>query len=334
LLQQGEETGRLRKTLLLSGIAWEANDSLAAGTSALGALLNRRTKTILSESHEVLPPEDGLRSKGLTSIVGGTFRVVKSGVRLSLKLVDAATGNVFSQVSQVLSQEALSGLTASELVPPDSDNAVALATLLSRTVSASSSAFKLRISTDRGANGAYVEGDPLTIFIETERDAYVRIYHVAWKDRRFTMVFPNKHERNNFIRSGAVRRIPEEADSFVFEVSKPYGVDAIVAIAQTEPFEDDAYVESHLDGQAEVPSEEASEGVGTAGQGVEVAGDYVVATEVDEERAKSILAKGLVVRERKESDPKSYSLSGSVGATPGSTAAKAFCYYTTVPKLF
>jgi hypothetical protein len=102
-------------------------------------------------------------------------------------------------------------------------------------------------------------------------------------------VYPNRSERNDFVRAGQVLTIPEPGADAAFIVSDPCGVDALIAVGSRIPFPDEAQVQAAFDG--------ASDGSrGLASRGVVRAGSYLAQTGLDESSAKGAMAKGLFVQ--------------------------------------
>ncbi len=283
--------GRAPATALgFEGVAWETGEGGAAGTSDLGLALDQALTDALTRRQVSVTPSSLAGSKGIGStILRGGFQVLKSGVQLSLLLVDASSGQVISKAQRIMNPATFANLALSEMLPPDAANAKLLARLTTGCLGGAATTGGLRVSTDRGTQGAYTEGETLHVFVESDRDCYLRLYHVSWSNRALTLVFPNRSDTDSYLPAGTLKSIPAEETGVVFEVSKPYGVDALIAIASAEPFEDESMVAAGLRGAATMPW------TGTA-KGVTRAGDYLALQGVSEEQAKDVLAKGLLVR--------------------------------------
>jgi uncharacterized protein DUF4384 len=219
-------------------------------------------------------------------------------VRLTLSVLDAQTGAVVAESHRILkSIQGASELAALEgaVLPPGAGNARDLAAVVRDAIGTTRSDFELQVTTARGGNPAYFEGESLTVQVAAERDCYLRLYHLSWATRTMTLIFPNRRERDAFVAAGAVRNVPEVSKGAVFEIAKPYGVDAIVAIASSTPFGDEPQIARQLE---------------RAGSG-----DYVFESQVTDERARGVMAKGLVLHDAGvESAPPS----GEAGAEPSS----------------
>lgn len=353
------------------GSAWQSGNG-AAGTSAFGLQMDRAVTAALGAHHIEAQTGSSVGSKGIGgNILRGSFQLLKSGMSVSLSLVDANTGQVISQARRLMNTSSLAGIAADNLLPPGSGNARALAQLVTQSVGSGPSAFQVQVSTDRGPQGAYFENDPLQVSVRSERDCYLRLYHISWSDRTLTLIFPNQGDRESFLPAGTVKQVPSPGSTAQFVVSKPYGVDAIIAIASSQPFDDDAWVTSQLataepgSGMQGSPQQGASEpdpNASLGSRGVVRAGAYLATERTSEARARSILAKGLIVRQTGPPQPAGRRMEsagpGSTplfqgGETPGAApvpgqmpalaspapgaikgeVARASCYYTTLPSI-
>lgn len=332
-----------------AGVAWDAGDGLSAGTSALGLRIDGAVEGALVAQGAAA--EAG--SKGVGGrVLRGAFQVLKSGVKLTLSVVDSQSGGILAEVQSLLKPSSLAGIATEALLPPDHTNARLLAQLLQDTLGDTPAAFGIRVTTDRGENGAYFEGDRLHAVVEVDRDCYLRLYHISWSERALTLIFPNRSELNSFLPAGSRRQIPDDRNGAVFEVAKPYGVDAIVAVASTQPFADDAQVTAHLSGGS--PGVPGSGSMPAAG-GVVGAGPYLTQPGVSESQARGVFARGLVVHHQ---DPAGAGVAAGGFANAGTAAqippgtlpadppawspaaalpvpaalARAVCYFTTLPR--
>lgn len=307
----------------VEGIAWESSDGQAFGTSALGAYLDQRVGESYSRRHPVTPLEDAVGQRGLFgTLLGGAFRPLSDGIRLTLKLIDSASGQTLSEASKVLATDLFPAKVLQGIQPPDPDNLRSLGSLVEQTIGEAGSAFGLRVSTDRGKHAAYAEGEPVSVFVESERDCYVRLYHISWKEKRMTLIFPNRYARDDFVEGGVIRRIPSDPRAFAFEAAPPYGVDAIVAVASEAPFPDDAQVASGWDRE---------NGAEEGDTGLEDEGGYLVGRGIDAGRLEDVLRRGLVIRPGQDVAPSRENALTSEGS---GGLARASCYFATVKNLF
>ena len=211
--------GAQTQTIRFDGVGWESPDGHVGGTGTVGAYVSDRLEIALSTKADVLSPEETAGAKGFFgTLVKAVYKTGKSGVHLTLRMIDGSSGGVLSEVSRNLGYEMFPGMAVSDVEPPQSGEAEALGALVDKAVGGRASDFGLRVSTDRGSYGSYLEGEKLTVLIEAEKDCYVRVYHVAWEERTFTLLFPNKHEQDGFVEAGRVRAIPGEGMGYSFEV--------------------------------------------------------------------------------------------------------------------
>jgi hypothetical protein len=404
--------------LRYEGMAWESGPDGPVGTSGLGVRLDGAVKGALASRGIAPATGPSVGSKGIGgTLLRGSFHVLKSGVGLTLSLVNSQTGQVLSEARRMLSPGALTSLPVEQYLPPGAGNARQLVQLVRESFAGGSSAFGLRISTDKGEQAAYYEGEALHVSVQADRDCYLRLYHISGSERALTLVFPNRNDRNSFVPAGSVKLIPSAGAGTTFEVSKPYGVDALIAVASAEPFDDDAWVNEQLGAPpggtpqsgsgssgepAYTPSSSSDSGAttpygapssqgqgtttpygnpswqdtgtatqwgtttttesggGTWGQtskGVTRVGAYLAVPQLTKERAKGILAKGLLVRYTNAAPGAHGTPQSSPGGTPWYPAtpttetttpgmpaqglpgdssthhlARSVCYYTTLPR--
>lgn len=341
------------------GMAWDAGAGQSAGTSPLGLRLGDAVGSALERRRIGETPGDGPATRGIGgAILKGAFGSVGSAVGVVLSMVDANSGRVVSEVRRRLDPNALVDLGMNELLPPNAQDAKLLARLVSSSIGSGAQPFKLKVRTVRGANAAYFEGDRLQVEVEADRDCHLRLYHVSWTDKRLTLIFPNRSEPESRIAGSASVRVPADGSAAVFEVARPYGVDAIVAIASEQPFEDEATVSERLarevlttepTSESEAPTatepaqdaapEAAPEVAPELADGLQPAGEFLSEPGVDEARTRGVLTRGLVVRHQAEpfvGPGSTGSESTGLAATPvgdRGPVARAVCYFTTLPRL-
>ncbi len=340
-------------TVRFEGLGWESGAG-PAGTSAFGLEAGEAVRrSLAAQGLAVAPPgAAGVGAKGVGGpVLRGAFQLLKGGAQLSLALVDANTGRVISEARRMLRPEAY-GALAERLLPPDATRVVDLARWIRQSVGDGPPPFRLEVTTDRGAHGAYFEGERLTLRVTAERDCWVRLFHVSGSDRRLTLIFPNRSDTSAFLAAGMTQVAPSAGSGATFEVSPPYGVDAIVALASETPFEDGDWISTQL----------AGSGTGElASRGVQRAGDYLVVADGSDDASRGLLARGLLVRHAASAppaDPRAdagavpdYPAPGAgttplaldqfpaEAAIPGartqrstSPLARATCFFTTLPR--
>ena len=80
----------------------------------------------------------------------------------------------------------------------------------------------------------YASGEDVRVFIETNKDAYVTLLNVDPAGRT-TVLFPNEHQRDNFVAANRTLRVPEPAATFRIVVGGDVGTELLKVIASTEP---------------------------------------------------------------------------------------------------
>lgn len=92
--------------------------------------------------------------------------------------------------------------------------------------------FEVEVWTDKTA---YVIGDEITFFFKTNQDAYVTLVDVG-SSGTLKVIFPNRLQRNNLVKSGAIHAVPSKDIGFKVLVNGPVGSERIKAIATRAPW--------------------------------------------------------------------------------------------------
>jgi hypothetical protein len=95
--------------------------------------------------------------------------------------------------------------------------------------------FTLSLSTDRGIGATYRDGERLSLFITSSRDAYLKLYHIDVNGVA-QLIWPNRFGGSGRIAAGQAMKFPGSDDRFQYLLGKPYGTEYIKAIASTVPF--------------------------------------------------------------------------------------------------
>lgn len=317
-----------RAPVRFQGISWLSPNGRPAGSSEIAVELGARIETALRADRVVLGPGEATGSKGIVgSILRGTVEVLSGGARVSLGLFEAVTGKRVSESSEFLRAGILGNAAALAGAPPGRDGATALAEIIHNAVAGARSDFQLRVWTDRGEFAAYHDGEPLSIYVESESDCSLRIYQMSWSEQKLKLIFPSMQDQNSRLTKGTVRKIPAGNDQFLFEVAPPHGVDAILVVASSDGFNEAPGGARRLSEDALAPSAVPS---GSADE-----------ASLDEETVTAVAAKGLIVRRRDpEATPTSSGPIGEAAPAPsqtpepvgGARMARAVCFFTTLGK--
>lgn len=93
----------------------------------------------------------------------------------------------------------------------------------------------LKVWTERGDGGLFVEGERLTAYITTESDGYLRLLY-RQVDGSVIQIFPNQLSGDERVSAGQVYSIPDVDDGFDYVVQPPFGVEYLIAVAGATPF--------------------------------------------------------------------------------------------------
>ncbi len=84
------------------------------------------------------------------------------------------------------------------------------------------------------ADYTYATGEPVRIYVETNRDAYVTVLNVDPAGRT-TQLFPNPYQPNNFVRANRAMEVPDPASRSRIVVTGNVGDELLKVVASTNP---------------------------------------------------------------------------------------------------
>lgn len=93
----------------------------------------------------------------------------------------------------------------------------------------------IKIWTERGDGGLYVEGERFTAYVQSETDCYLRLLY-RQVDGQVIQIFPNRLSGDERVTAGQVYAIPDIDDSYDFVINGPFGVEYLIAVASATPF--------------------------------------------------------------------------------------------------
>ncbi len=181
------------------------------------------------------------------SILYGKYIRDGDGVLTTLSLTDLATGALISETRYLVKKGILPADVSVEPSIKALETAVSLSQLVPGSVSQASgssfsgsqtyamSDFQLSLSTDRGVGAVYRNGERLKLYLTSNKDAYLKIYHVDVNGVA-QLIWPNRFGGSGKIRAGEAMQFPGPNDKFQYLLGPPYGTEYIKAVASTKPF--------------------------------------------------------------------------------------------------
>jgi hypothetical protein len=178
--------------------------------------------------------EEFFKETGTDALLHGRYFIEGALVRVRLELTDLKTATLISVADWLVKADTI---PASASVRP-MENALARAKELSQLGSATQGGLQISLSTERGSNAAYQEGEDLVILLGISSAAYVRLYHVD-SAGHIQLIWPNRFGGGNgYLRPDTIIRLPGADDPFLFRLKPPYGTEFLKAIASSQPFSD------------------------------------------------------------------------------------------------
>lgn len=80
------------------------------------------------------------------------------------------------------------------------------------------------------AGAAYRVGDAIVVGFRASRDCYLTLLNLG-TGGRLTILFPNAHQPENFVRGGDAHHIPAAGSGFEFRLQGPPGTERLKAVA-------------------------------------------------------------------------------------------------------
>ena len=116
-------------------------------------------------------------------------------------------------------------------------NAKDIATQAQAPVLPAGSAFGVKVWTNKQPGQPFVEGDPLVIYVQSDREGYLKVdYYQA--DGQVVHLVPNTFRGEVFVRAGQVYTFGGEGGQEKFTITPPFGNETIKAFVSTQRIDD------------------------------------------------------------------------------------------------
>lgn len=170
------------------------------------------------------------------SILYGKYYLEEQAVRIHLCLTDLGTGTLIAETRYGIPTASVPKTVEISPSTKAMQNVVALSHLVPvNGEKAPDAQLALSIATDRGVGAAYREGEFLTLLITSNKDAFLKIYHVDVNGVA-QLIWPNRFGGSGRILANQAIKFPGPSDGFKYLLGKPYGTEYIKAVASTVPF--------------------------------------------------------------------------------------------------
>jgi len=159
------------------------------------------------------------------SALQANYRMLGRDVQLSLALVRAETGELLRKTAFAV---------PSRLIPPGVALTAPDVSKTTYTPQQVRSDIKLDITSHLGNGQTYQEGDTISYFVSTNRDAYLLlIYQDAGGN--LIQILPNRYSGDEMFRAGNYIEVPRRNDNYEFVIEGPFGVEHVWGFASTRP---------------------------------------------------------------------------------------------------
>lgn len=173
--------------------------------------------------------------KGFQGIFSGRYFDTAESVTVYLDLISVETGTYIGRTKVSVPKSIIPASIS--LFPNNYSNALFVLDELSEVENANNQEFIVKAWTLRGNGGTYIDGEELVINFYTNRDCYIKLYHID-VNKKMQLIFPNEFCYYNFIKKKNIYKIPDSRYSFSFILGAPYGTEFIKVVASTVQFKD------------------------------------------------------------------------------------------------
>ncbi len=171
------------------------------------------------------------------SILYGKYALDSGAVLVTMTLTDLATGGLIAETRYRVPNVVVPDSVSVKPTVTTAQTAAALSMLVpgSAVQSATGGEFQLSLATDRGIGAVYRDGEKLVLYVTSNKDAYLKLYHIDVNGVA-QLIWPNRFGGTGKIRAGEALTFPGKGDKFQFVLGRPYGTEYIKAVASTTPF--------------------------------------------------------------------------------------------------
>jgi hypothetical protein len=173
--------------------------------------------------------------KAIQGLISGRFFDTDETVQIFLELLNLETGMVLSSTEVRIPKNEIP--TSVSIKPQKYNDSLYVLDELAEVENADNQDFIVKLWTKRGDGGIYVDGEKLIINFYTNRNCYIKVYHIDVQ-KNIQLIFPNQFYSDNFIKKKKLYKIPGEHYSFSFILGEPYGTEFVKVIASTVQFTD------------------------------------------------------------------------------------------------
>jgi hypothetical protein len=214
--------------------------------TTLSRFLANKINLFASNNHakyKVVMPARGAGRKqqnnSLAGKIGGTYQVLGDMVDVTLTLVSETNGQILGSSSFTLPVSELEKLKL-DILPQNTatiqevkQREEIFAPLETTDAVNGSSSFTIE-AWPNSETRTYHTGDSMTISVWTDRDCYIKVFHISVNNEK-VLIYPNSQgDRDNFLPGNTEIVIPRNS---VFKIEPPYGRETILVEASEKQFE-------------------------------------------------------------------------------------------------
>ena len=178
---------------------------------------------------------DLFSEEGVEAVLQAQYFDEGNRVRVTLRVDSLMTATMIGTTEVFVPKSAVpSGV---DLAPADVEFAMQRQQELTDLVANESEDLVVRATLNKGSSAVYRDGERMTVSVYTNRDAYIKVYHID-VDGNTTLIFPNMFEADNFVPAQTIIDIPDRSHPFEFALHEPFGTEFIKVMASQTQFDD------------------------------------------------------------------------------------------------
>jgi hypothetical protein len=164
---------------------------------------------------------------GWQTVITGAVSALDTGYRLSLQAVDVESGELLGAKSYLIKSDAV---LAGIVNPSQSIRELSRREELLEPFKGQKNDFELRAG-PAGGKTVFYDGEELRLSLLAGADCYFVVYQVD-VNNNMQLIFPNPYDRDNKLKAGVERIIPEYSH---FDLHAPFGEERVLVYASEQP---------------------------------------------------------------------------------------------------
>ncbi len=153
------------------------------------------------------------------------FKIEKNIYEINIKLYDIDKSTILSSYARQIEIESIRNYNFDEILN------------FHNMMKDIKNPFNIQVTTNKNDSPYYVNGEKLKIFIRSDINCYIKIFHID-VNGNIKIIFPNIYSVNNEIYANKTNEFPNKQMNFDFILTEPYGIEYLFVLASNTQFLD------------------------------------------------------------------------------------------------